>query len=87
VKGFTEAAEQGCANAQWNLGDMYYLGQGVPQDYKQAYIWSSLAAVHGNKDAIKARNIIESELTPASLEKAQQEAAALMQKIEKNKAK
>jgi uncharacterized protein len=36
---FTKAANQGIAMAQFNLGVMYYEGQGVPQDYKQAVFW------------------------------------------------
>ena len=33
---FTKAAEQGYAEAQYNLGVMYDFGQGVPQDYNEA---------------------------------------------------
>ena len=37
-------ADKGDAGAQGNLGFMYYLGQGVPQDYVQAHVWFNLAA-------------------------------------------
>ncbi len=37
-------AEQGYANAQYNLGVMYTKGEGVPQDYVQAHTWINLAA-------------------------------------------
>ena len=47
------AAEQGDVNAQNNLGVMYFQGQGVPQDYKEAAKWLRLAAVKGNKTAQK----------------------------------
>jgi TPR repeat protein len=40
-------AEQGNANAQYNLGNAYYLGQGVPQDYTQAAVWYRKAAEQG----------------------------------------
>ncbi len=32
-------AEQGLAEAQFNLGVMYYEGKGVAQDYNQAAAW------------------------------------------------
>ena len=44
-------AEQGVAEAQSNLGAMYYLGQGVPQDYVQAVKWYRLAAEQGDAAA------------------------------------
>ncbi|MCL0044977.1 trypsin-like peptidase domain-containing protein [Nitrospinaceae bacterium] len=44
-------AEQGIAGAQYNLGQMYLRGQGVPQDYKEAVKWYRLAAEQGNANA------------------------------------
>lgn len=41
-------AEQGYDNAQVALGAMYYKGQGLPQEYKQAIKWYRLAAEQGN---------------------------------------
>ncbi len=66
-----KAAEQGDDGAQYNLGLMYYKGQGVPQNYKLAYVWESLAAAQGNKEAAKERNLIEKRLTPQQLSEAQ----------------
>ena len=37
-------AEQGYVDGQRNLGVLYYLGQGVSQDYKEAEKWWELAA-------------------------------------------
>ena len=37
-------AEQGYAEAQNNLGMMYYFGDGVPQDYQEAVKWYRKAA-------------------------------------------
>ena len=42
-----KAAEQGDAVAQFNLGVMYYGGEGVPQDYEEALRWYKLAAEQG----------------------------------------
>ena len=53
-KGFKECsamAKRGDAEAQFNLGNMYYKGQGVLQDYKQAVKWYRLAADQGNAAA------------------------------------
>ena len=36
---------------QYNLGVMYYNGQGVPQDYKEAMKWFRMAAEQGHADA------------------------------------
>jgi len=44
-------AEQGDASAQYNLGLMYDKGEGVPQDYKTAVKWYTLAAEQGFADA------------------------------------
>ena len=43
----TQLAEQGDAETQLNLGVMYYNGNGVSQDYKQAFKWSAKAAEQG----------------------------------------
>ena len=40
---FLFSAEQGDALAQYNLGLMYYNGQGVPQNYKEAVKWYRLS--------------------------------------------
>ena len=41
-------AEQGVAEAQFNLGLMYSNGEGVPQDYAEAVQWFQLAAEQEN---------------------------------------
>ena len=45
------AAEQGNANAQFNLGLMYANGEGVPEDDAEAVRWYRLAAEQGNANA------------------------------------
>ena len=44
-------AEQGDAEAQNNLGLMYYTGRGVPQDYQEAGSWFRKAAEQGFAEA------------------------------------
>jgi uncharacterized protein len=45
------AAEQGDAAAQFRLGLMYFLGQGVPLDHAEAWNWFRLAAEQGDVNA------------------------------------
>jgi hypothetical protein len=40
-----QAAEQGNADAQAKLGEMYFHGQGVPKDHAKAVQWYQKAAV------------------------------------------
>jgi TPR repeat protein len=46
-----KAAEQGNADAQFDLGVMYDNGQGVPQDDKEAVVWLRKVAEQGPADA------------------------------------
>ena len=48
---FKKAAEQGHANAQFNLGVMYDKGEGVTRDAKQAVYWVQKAAEQGFAEA------------------------------------
>jgi len=51
VELFRKAAEQGNADAQFNLGQMYDQGKGVKQDYAKAVELFRKAAKQGNADA------------------------------------
>ncbi len=51
LREWTPLAEQGDALTQYNLGQMYRTGQGVPQDYKTAVKWYRLAAEQGHASA------------------------------------
>ena len=53
-------AEQGDADAQFNLGLMYQKGHGVPQDHKEAVKWYRLAAEQGLNFAQEILGIIYS---------------------------
>ncbi|WP_440455254.1 tetratricopeptide repeat protein [Psychrobacter sp. ASPA161_9] len=44
-------ANQGNADAQFNLGEMYYLGDGVSQNYTTAKKWFEKAANQGDATA------------------------------------
>jgi len=62
VRWYRQAAAQGYAPAQYNLGLMYERGEGG--DYVEAYMWLSLAAAQGDANARKTLDLSEMLLTP-----------------------
>ena len=71
VTWYRKAAEQGDADAQYNLGIRYADGKGVTQDYIEAHMWFSLAAAGGEERAIKNRAIVEEKMTREQIAEAQ----------------
>ena len=67
-------AEQGDANAQYNLGVFYDNGLGVPQDKVSAYTWLNLSAAQGRDGAAAFRDLIARRMTPAQIAEAQKRA-------------
>jgi hypothetical protein len=73
------AAERGHGNfsdtAKWSLGLMYAKGQGVIKDYVYAHMWWNIAASSGNPlivpDAIKFRDMVYEQMSPADRSKSQ----------------
>ena len=59
---FQKAAEQGDAEAQYNLGLAYQNGEGVAQDRHQALMWLNLAARRLAK-VTKARDQLALQMT------------------------
>ena len=55
---WTPLAEQGDASAQYNLGALYFNGQGVTQDYAAALKWYTLAAEQGSNESQAALSIL-----------------------------
>ena len=47
IKTLTTKAEQGDPQAQFNLGSLYYSGNGVEQSYSKALYWFTKAAERG----------------------------------------
>jgi len=75
------SAEQGFAEAQYNLGLMYAKGQGVPQDYVMAHMFWNIASVSRHQGARKGRDLIaKAMMTPSQIEKAQDLAREWMRK-------
>lgn len=77
---WTALAEQGDADAQYNIGVMYANGQGVTQDNVYAHMWWNIAASQGDEDAKHNRDIIEKEMSLTQLETAQRLARECVQK-------
>jgi uncharacterized protein len=50
---------------------MYRTGGGVPQDYVIAHMWFNLAAASGDKDAVKARDVVAAKMAPTQIAEAQ----------------
>lgn len=48
---YNQAAQAGIDTAMYNLGTLYFNGEGFPQDYAQAHKWFQLAAKRNNKYA------------------------------------
>jgi clan AA aspartic protease (TIGR02281 family) len=78
AKWLRKAADQGAAQAQFNLGGMYLDGQGVPQDYVQAYKWYILASSRyppsdemKRQEAVQYRDYIGSRMSPRQIAEAQ----------------
>src|SRR5450631_2236340 len=68
---FRPLAEHGNAIAEYNLGVMYYKGEGVPQDYILAHMWLSLAAAKNETRAVDLRDIVATKMTAAQVAEAQ----------------
>ena len=77
IKWYRRAAEQGNDRAQYNLGLMYDNGDGVSQDYVQAHMWYDIAGV---AVAVKYRDFVAREMTPAQVAEAQRLAREWMRK-------
>ena len=60
-------SDQGHADAQNNLGQMFDIGQGVRQNYVQARMWFNLAGAGGNSDGNKNRDVVAGKMTPAQI--------------------
>ena len=78
VRWYRKAADQGVANAQYELGYHYFTGLGVPQNYILAHMWFNLAASSEymirpdqQKEAVGKRDLVASKMTPAQLAEAQ----------------
>ena len=66
---FRPLAHEGHAEAQYNLGLMYGLGQGVEESYVHAHMWWTLAAEQGHAAAAKNRDIVAGGMSNEELKR------------------
>ncbi len=85
------AAEQGVAQAQYNLGSMYdnlgsmyEYGRGVLQDNILSHMWYNIGSANGNKKSSEWRDMIAAKMTPQDISKAQAMAKECMSSGYKN---
>ena len=87
VKWYRKSAEQGNANAQYNLGLMYQSGGGglqdpifgeildlkgaMTQDRVKAYAWFNLSSANGFEDASEQRDRIAKSMRPDQIAEGQ----------------
>ncbi len=73
TKWFRKAAELGVRDSQFNLAILYARGLGVDQDFRQSWLWFTLAAAQGDADAGKKRDEVAAKMDPAALAAATEE--------------
>jgi TPR repeat protein len=71
VKWYRKAADQGDADAQFNLGAAYYNGGGVPENHVRAYVWLSMAKTQGHEKAKKGVETVKNLMTKQQIAQAQ----------------
>ena len=65
---------------------MYYVGEGVPQDYVEAHMWFNLAASRASdaevrKEMAVFRDHVAAKMTPAQIAEAQRLASEWVPKV------
>ncbi|MCB2226194.1 MAG: sel1 repeat family protein [Desulfarculaceae bacterium] len=70
-KWYLRAAQQGSAQAMWEVATLCVEGKGGPKDLVQAYFWYTLAASKGIGQAVYLRNRLHSKLTSEEVERVQ----------------
>jgi hypothetical protein len=68
------AKSTGNADALFDLGMSYATGRSVPLDLVSAHKWFNLAAMRGNKDAIRLRREVAEQMSNAEIAEAQRAA-------------
>ena len=67
LKWYTLSSEQGYALAQYNLGRLYYLGNGVKEDLVYAHMWFDLATLNGFEEAAQLRKLLIEQMTDSQI--------------------
>ena len=70
VKWYVLAAEQGNALAQYNLGRLYYLGQGVTENIVYAHMWANQSSSNGFRMGEELTELLTELMSPAQIKEA-----------------
>ena len=70
VKWYILSAEQGNPMAQYNLGRLYYLGQGVPENFIHVYMWANQASSQGFDMGEELKGLLSELMTSSQIEMA-----------------
>ncbi len=84
IEEFKMGAGLNDADAQYNLGSMYFKGQGTIEDYIRAHMWWGIAASQGHTNAQGNRDKVEKKMTSSDISKAQDLARECVAKEYKN---
>jgi localization factor PodJL len=71
---FRKAANRGIADSQYNLGVLCARGLGTEKSLTESYKWFALAGAQGDKESVRKRDEVASQLKPNELAAAQQAA-------------
>jgi len=74
---FHQLAIAGHETAQFNLGVLYYRGEGTKRDLVKALGWIELSTQHGDADNIKAQEILIFNMEKSQIQEAYDLAANL----------
>lgn len=69
-------AEKGVAEAQYDLGLLYSIGNGMPRDYVTAHKWFNLAALRGMPEARDLRADLAGQMSKDDVAEALKQARA-----------
>ena len=76
-------ADAGNAAAQFNLGFMYYTGDGVPKDLVQAHAWFNIAGAIGHEGAKENLAEVEKQMSSDQKTEAMKLARELFERLPK----
>ena len=74
---FYQEALEGHETAQFNLGVLYYRGEGTERDVVKAFSWIELSTQHGEQQNIQAQEVLILNMTSTQIRSGHTVAAAL----------
>ena len=85
VRWYHKAAKQGSVRAQYNLGVMYGVGDGVTQDYVKAHKWFNIFFALGGNDPLMFQQRVEKEMSAQQIAEARKEATKWLEAYKKRR--